>query len=102
MIARQKFRFYAQSETLLEYVLRGLSQIAALDEERERFSFTNLATQPKFNVDCVIVTGGIDVDSAGDYYAFLGALVETLTTQFGEVLIERSGHHESLSNTAAG
>ena len=31
---RQQFRFSAQSETLVEHFLRGLAEVATLDEER--------------------------------------------------------------------
>ncbi len=89
MIVQRMFRFYAQSETLLEYTLRGLSKFAALNEERERFFFTNLAGQPKFSFECHIVEDGIDVEARGQFFSFLGALVEALIEEFGKISIEK-------------
>jgi hypothetical protein len=85
---RQQFRFSAQSETLVEEFLRGLGEIAVLDEERERFLFTNCPNEPQFEFHCVIVQGGIDVDRAGEYFKFLGIFIEALTGEFGPVVVE--------------
>ena len=62
---RQQFRFFAQCETTVEEFLRGLGEVATLDEERERFLFTEASGQLPFEFHCVIVQGGIDVDRSG-------------------------------------
>lgn len=85
---RQTFRFSAQSETLVEEFLRGLGEVADLDEERERFFFTSKAGKPPFHFYCAIVQGGIDVDRSGEYFKFLGVFVEALTGEFGRITVE--------------
>jgi hypothetical protein len=85
---RQSFRFSAQSETLVEQLLCHLGTVASLDEERERFLFTNPPDESPFEFHCVIVQGGIDVDRAGEYFKFLGVFVEALTGEFGPVTVE--------------
>ncbi|RYX80153.1 hypothetical protein EON83_29860 [bacterium] len=85
---RQHFRFSAQSETLVEELLRHLGEVAPLDEGRERFLFTNPQEELPFEFHCVIVQGGIDVDRAGEYFKFLGVFVEALTGQFGPLTVE--------------
>jgi len=85
---RQHFRFAAQSETLVEELLRSLGAAAPLDEERERFLFINPPDQPPFEFHCVIVQGGIDVDRAGEYFEFLGIFIEALTGEFGQVTVD--------------
>jgi hypothetical protein len=85
---RQKFRFSAQSETLVEEFLRGLGEVADLDEERERFIFTSKAGEPPFQFHCTIVKGGIDADRSGEYFKFLGIFVEALTGEFGRITVE--------------
>lgn len=85
---RQTFRFSAQSETLVELALRGLGEVANLDEERERFLFTNKAGVQPFEFHCAIVQGGLDVDRSGEYFWFLGVFIETLTGDFGAVIVE--------------
>jgi hypothetical protein len=87
---RQRFRFSAQSESLVEGLLRSLGDVAALDEERESFLFTNRSGEPPFEFHCVIVQGGIEVDRAGEYFKFLGMFVEALTGEFGRVAVEDS------------
>lgn len=88
MVLRQKFRFSAQSETMVEEFLRGLGQGFTLDEERESFLFSGLSHEQPFEFHCVIVQGGIDVHRAGQYFEFLGMFVEGLTGEFGPVLME--------------
>ncbi|MBP7780189.1 MAG: hypothetical protein KA045_01470 [Burkholderiaceae bacterium] len=85
---RQQFRFFAQCETTVEEFLRGLGEVATLDEERERFLFTEASGQLPFEFHCVIVQGGIDVDRSGEYFEFLGVFVEALTGEFGRVTME--------------
>jgi hypothetical protein len=85
---RQQFRFSAQSETLVEQFLRELGEVGVLEEDRERFLFTNRPAQPAFLFHCVIVPGGIDVDRSGEYFEFLGMFVEGLTGHFGPVVVE--------------
>jgi len=85
---RQQFRFSAQSETLVEDCLRRLGEMAMLDEQRERFLFTNLAGEQRFTFHCVVVVGGIDVDRSGEYFNFLGVFLEALTGDFGRVCVE--------------
>jgi hypothetical protein len=85
---RQHFRFSAQSETLVEELLRHLSAVAPLDEEHERFLFTYPPEELPFEFHCVIVQGGINVDRTGEYFKFLGVFVEALTGQFGPVTVE--------------
>jgi len=85
---RQSFRFSAQSETLVEEFLRRLSAVAPLDEERERFLFTNPPDELPFVFHCVIVQGGVNVDRAGEYFKFLGVFIEALTGEFGPVTVE--------------
>jgi hypothetical protein len=88
MVHRHTFRFSAQSETLVEDCLRGLGEIAELDEEREIFVFTNETGVPAFKSRCVIVQGGVVAEQSGDYSFFLGRLVEALATEFGVISIE--------------
>jgi hypothetical protein len=85
---RQAFRFSAESETLVEHVLRGLGEVADLDEAGERFLFTGKPGIPPFEFHCVIVQGGLDVDRSGQYFWFLGVFIETLTGVFGAVTVE--------------
>ena len=85
---RQQFRFSAQSETLVEQFLRGLAELAALNEERERFLFTGISGGQPFEFHCVIVQGGIDVNRAGQYFEFLGVFVEGFTGEFGQLTVE--------------
>lgn len=84
----QAFRFWAQSETLVEDFLRGLRESADLDEERERFLFSSKAGEPLFEFECLIVQGGIDVHRSGEYFKFLGVFLEALTGEFGRVSVE--------------
>jgi hypothetical protein len=84
----QKIRFSAQSETLVEEFLRGLGEVADLDEERERFIFTSQAGEPPFQFHCTIVQGGIDAIRSGEDFKFLGVFVEALTGEFGMITVE--------------
>ena len=88
MFPRQTFWFSAQSETVVEDCLRSLDSVADLDEERETFLFTSKAGEPAFRCKCVIVQGGIEVDRSGNYFGFLGHLVEALASEFGKVAFE--------------
>jgi hypothetical protein len=88
MVPPQTFWFSAQSETLVEDCLRSLDSVAGLDEERETFLFTSKAGEPAFRCKCVIVQGGIEVDRSGNYFDFLGHLVEALANEFGKITIE--------------
>ena len=87
---RQRYRFEAQSETLVEVFLRGLKSGVTLHEEREMFSFRSAAGQPAFLLICTIVLGGIQVQASGQYRAFLGRFVEGLVEEFGPVTVERA------------
>jgi hypothetical protein len=88
MGVRQRFRFSAQSETLVEDFLRDLGAVATLDEELESFLFTGHSHEQSFEFHCVIVQGGLDVHRTGQYFEFLGMFVEGLTCEFGQVLME--------------
>ena len=85
---RQHFRFAAPSEALVKQCLRRLGAVAPLDEERERFLFTNPTDALPFEFHCVLVQGGIDVNRSGEYFQFLGVFVETLTGEFGSITVE--------------
>jgi hypothetical protein len=87
MELRQTFRFSAQSETLVEEFLRGLGEVADLDEKRERFLFKNKTGELPFQFHCVIVQGGIDAERTGDFFKFLGVFVEALTSAFGTITV---------------
>lgn len=88
MVRRQTFRFSAESETLVEDCLRGLGSIAELDEERESFLYTNKTGEQAFRFQCVIVQGGVASERSGNYFAFLGQIVEALAKEFGKITIE--------------
>jgi hypothetical protein len=87
---RQRYRFKAQSETLVEVFLRSLKSGVILNEEREFFTYRSAVGEPAFLLICTIVLGGIQVQASGQYRAFLGRFVEGLVEEFGLVTVERA------------
>lgn len=90
---RQSFRFKHSSIEEVRTFLRGLSHAATLDDRSEFLVFSELPAQSPFSFDCELVEEGFHSERAGDYFAFLGIMVEGLTGHFGSV---RYRTHEDL------
>jgi hypothetical protein len=85
---RQSFRFKHASIEEVRTFLRGLSHVATLDDRSEFFVFSELAGQPPFTFDCELSQEGFHSERAGEYFAFLGIMVEGLTGHFGPVEVQ--------------
>lgn len=75
----------------LERVLRGLSSVAELREGTAFYFFSQLPGHPEFEFDCELISGGLITSRKGDYFTFLGHLIDALTTRFGSLEIGRDG-----------
>jgi hypothetical protein len=85
---RQTFRFKHASPEDIRVFLRGLSEVAALDDRGEFFVFSQRPGEAAFSFDCELVAEGIHSERAGEYFRFLGVFVEALTGNFGRVEVD--------------
>jgi hypothetical protein len=84
----QAFRFKHASPEEVRTFLRGLTHAAALEDRVELLIFSELPGEPSFTFDCELTSEGFQSERAGEYFPFLGLLVEGLTGHFGPVEIE--------------
>ena len=84
---RQDFRFRFESAADVEQFLQGLSDTYSV-ESRNGFFLICGKSKPHFTFDASIEDFGLRSDRAGNYFEFLGILVERLTGQFGSLKIE--------------
>lgn len=95
---RQKYRFWAQSETQVEDFLRGAGSDTVLNEEGETFEFRDSASPPRFKIVCTILIGGIHIETFGDYQEFFCRFFDGLVRKFGPLTAKdaaKSGAHAS-------
>jgi len=84
----QEFRFKHASPDEVRVFLRGLSEVAVIEDRGEFFVFSQLPGNPAFSFDCELIESGIRSERAGEYFPFLGLFVEALTGTFGAVEVE--------------
>jgi len=85
---RQEFRFKFGTPDEVQKFLRGLSDVATVDDRSDFFVFSQLPGQSEFTFDCELTETGLISDRAGEYFSFLGLFLENLTGQFGSVEVE--------------
>ena len=86
---RQNFRFAFESPDVVRQHLRELAAMASLDERADEFFvFSQRAGDPEFAFDCELTQNGIRSERAGEYFTFLGTIVESLTGRFGPLTVE--------------
>jgi hypothetical protein len=85
---RQTFRFTHASPEEVRAFLRGLGEVASLEDRREFFVFSQLPGEMPFTFDCEVVAEGLHSERSGEYFRFLGLFVEALTGTFGRVEVE--------------
>ncbi len=84
----QSFHFNLTSPEEVREFLRGLVEVAALQERGDFFVFSRLPGEAPFTFDCELVPEGLNSERAGEYFTFLGLFVEALTGRFGRVEID--------------
>ena len=84
---RQHFRFASTSQEAVLQILREFSEVAKVDE-RDGFVVFSQHDGAEFSFDCELVEDGIVSERAGEYFAFLGMFLESLTGAFGPVTVE--------------
>ena len=85
---RQNFHFKFSAEEDVRAFLRSLSHSAIVNDRADFFVFSQLNGQPSFTFDCTLVPEGIHSERGGNYFAFLGLFIESITGQFGRVEVE--------------
>ena len=88
MGVHQAFRFKHTSPEEVRTFLRGLAHAASLEDRGELLIFSEVPGEPSFTFDCLPTSEGFQSERAGEYFWFLGLLVEGLTGHFGPVEIE--------------
>ncbi|RYG12919.1 MAG: hypothetical protein EON92_06980, partial [Burkholderiales bacterium] len=79
----QVILFGSENENEVDQTLRSLSGVANCHAESAFYFFSQREGEPEFKFDCEIITGGLITDREGEYFAFLGHFVDTLTRRFG-------------------
>jgi len=83
--------FECESVDDLDAVLRGLASVATLREGTAFYFYSQLPGQPEFEFDCELVQGGLITSRKGNYFLFLGHLIDALTARFGHLEIGPDG-----------
>jgi len=83
--------FNCDSDTDLDALLRKLEAIATFREGTGFYFFSQLPGQPEFQFDCELIQGGLITSRKGDYFSFLGHLIDALTSRFGALEIGKDG-----------
>ena len=65
---RQTFRFHHTSPDEVRVFLRGLSEVATMEDRGEFFVYSQLSGEAPFTLDCELVTEGIHSERAGEYF----------------------------------
>lgn len=81
----QAIQFNYTSYESVAQVMEALSQFARVREGPGIWFFQELEGGEPFQFDCEIVTGGLLTARKGNYWLFLGHLVDALTRTFGAV-----------------
>lgn len=85
---RQEFRFKFQSPDEVREFLHGLGGVTPLEKRTDDFFvFSQSSGRPEFTFDCELTTDGLRSDRVGEYFAFLGIFVESLSGHFGAVTV---------------
>jgi hypothetical protein len=87
----QVFLFHYENSEELDRTLRGLSSVATLRAESSFYCFSQCSGESEFRFDCELVSGGLITTREGEYFSFLGHLIDALTMQFGALELGPDG-----------
>ena len=81
--------------------MRELTKVSHLTEQSGSgfWFFRELEGEASFKLDCDLIDGGLMTSREGEYYSFLGHLIEHLTLNFGAIEIGPEGSIPSNKDT---